>query len=189
MLRPNVKGGIEITLDESPYEHKLRPNRRIRPQTTFDQLEACKKWIEAGKRASRPGWRLLDWVFRFETPDLDVVARSTDEESLELDLRFEAFDLTEHQRLTLQKPEDRIKKIAYLGFVQKQAAKRRKHVRSSKWGNKFKKHFSDKTAASWRAKIAKHDEEHLKSSSAPKGDVIAKTIVFKAGKAQGQVNI
>ena len=192
VLRPNAKGALEITPDELPYEYKIPPNRGIPPEAALDRLQICKHWVEAGERAPRPEWDALDRGFSFEAPNLEEVDEPADEEHLELDFRFDALELTDHQRIMMQKPEDRIKSIVYPEFVQQRAAGKRKHLRKNVWGNKFQKHFSGKTAASWRAKITKHGEEHLKASLAPKGKVNGKTrskLALKKPKAKAKAKV
>jgi hypothetical protein len=127
-----------------------------------------RKWIEAGERAPRPDWSILDSDFHFEHTSLE---EPNDEEPIELDFRFEALELTEHQKMMLQRPEDRIKAIVYPEFVQKRAERKLKNKRGNKWGNKFKKHFTGKVARAWRVKIAKHSMAELKASCEPKAKV------------------
>ena len=76
----------------------------------------CRAWIEAGERAPRPDWGILDNDFHCEHTSLE---EPNEEEPVELDFRFEALELTEHQKTMLQRPEDRIKTIVYPEFVQR----------------------------------------------------------------------
>ena len=97
---------IEVTPDTYPYEVKIPPNRGILPQATLERLRLCKEWTEAGQRAPKPEWELLDQGFHFEGEEHEP---GEADEGILMDFRFEALELTEQQKIMLQPPEQRIK--------------------------------------------------------------------------------
>ncbi len=81
----------------------------------------------------------MDQGFHFEGEDREP---GEADEGIALDCRFEALELTEHQKNMLQLPEQRIKQMPHPEFVQQRSARRLKTKRGGKRGGKVKKHTS-----------------------------------------------
>ena len=176
VMRPSATG-LEITPDTEPYEPKLPPSRGIPPQAAIDRLESCRVWLAKG-RAPKPDWDLLNAGIHLHDPDLEENDGNEEngEEPLELDFRMESLELTEHQLLMLQPPEVRIKAIVYPEGIRKRAAFQGGKKRKSKWGGKFAKHFTGRTARQWRQKVDKHGQQQLEDKLAPCGKVSGKKL-------------
>ena len=187
VIKPTSDGNMEITPDEPPYEHKLPPNRGIPREAAIDRLEICKSCIESKGRPPRPQWELLDRDFHFEPVDLDGQDdEHEDEDDIKLDFAFEALELTEHQKIMLQAPEDRIKNSVYPEFIQRRASMDIRVKKKNKWANKFKHHLTGKSSKTWRSKLAKHGEDNLKDRLARKAKIAFKTVAVAVCKAKAK---
>ncbi len=115
LIRPAAEGGIEATPNTDLYDVKIQPNLGIPPPAAIERLRLCKEWTEAGRRAPKPEWELLDQGFHFDGEEREP---GEADEGIMLDFRFEALELAEHQTIMLQPPEQRIQQIVYPELVQ-----------------------------------------------------------------------
>ena len=123
VFRPTSSGKLEITSDEPPFEYKIPPNRGIQTEVARERLESLTTWLSSGERAPRPDWEQLDnKQFELTKPNLDEQDEHRD--PIELDFRFQALELTEHQLAMLQPPETRIKSLVYSQFIQRRGRKK-----------------------------------------------------------------
>ena len=178
VFRPTSSGKLEITSDEPPFEYKIPPNRGIQTEVARERLESLTTWLSSGERAPRPDWEQLDnKQFELTKPNLDEQDEHRD--PIELDFRFQALELTEHQLAMLQPPETRIKSLVYSQFIQRRG---RKKARQSRWSSKLSRQFTGKATKTWRNKLAKYGEKHLTETVAPKARLAAKVKVVYVNK-------
>ena len=116
-LRPS-ETRLNITSDTAPWsEATLPPNRSIAPKAAMERLEKVEEWLnsESG-RAPKPDWEMLDAGFHFESENIEETEAKGHQE---LDFEFRGLELTEHQKLMLKPPEQRMREIVYPEAIQR----------------------------------------------------------------------
>ena len=161
VVRPDETGDLKVIDDlmDTAFLQKYRrmpPSRGIPPRWAADRVRQIQNWKDG--IPPNPDWTQIDARTHSLLQD-DMPEQPVKDDELMIDFDTANLQLTDHQKVMLMPPEERMATHVYPGSIQsrvKEISSSRKKVRKNRWGNKFGNYFLGKTFLNFRKKVRKH---------------------------------